>query len=99
MVIRRTVRDSFEILRESCELLAVTLLVMLLAGIFAYFLNTLGAIDPLTWAIVNSGLEEYGILSLLILILITVDMFLDGISIFLIFVSLLLPLPIARFYQ
>ena len=93
------VRDFFEILRESCELLAVTLLIMLLAGIFVYFLNTLGAIDPLTRAIVNSGLGEYGILSLLMLMLmlITVGMFLDGISIFLIFV--LLPLPIAQFYH
>jgi TRAP-type C4-dicarboxylate transport system permease large subunit len=35
-------------------------------------------------AIVNSGLGEYGVLALLILLLITVGMFLDGISIFLI---------------
>ena len=99
MVIYRTisVRDLFPILRESGELSAVILLVVSLAGIFAYSLNTLGVIDPLTRAIVNSGLGEYGILSLLILMLITVGMFLDGISIFLIFVPLLL--PIAQFYQ
>ena len=99
MVIHRTirVRDLFEILRESGELSAVILLVVSLAGIFAYSLNTLGVIDPLTRAIVNSGLGEYGILSLLILMLITVGMFLDGISIFLIFVPLLL--PIAQFYH
>ena len=99
MVIHRTirVRDLFEILRESGELSAVILLVVSLAGIFAYSLNTLGIIDPLTRAIVSSGLGEYGILSLLILMLITVGMFLDGISIFLIFVPLLL--PIAQFYN
>ena len=38
----------------------------------------------------NSGLGEYGVLALLIVLLITVGMFLDGISIFLIFVPLLL---------
>ena len=99
MVIYRTisVRDLFPILRESGELSAVILLVVSLAGIFAYSLSTLGVIDPLTHAIVNSGLGEYGILSLLILMLITVGMFLDGISIFLIFVPLLL--PIAQFYH
>ena len=99
MVIYRTIsiRDLFPILRESGELSAVILLVVSLAGIFAYSLNTLGVVDPLTRAIVNSGLGEYGILSLLILMLITVGMFLDGISIFLIFVPLLL--PIAQFYQ
>jgi C4-dicarboxylate transporter DctM subunit len=99
MVVYRTisVRDLFPILRESGELSAVILLVVSLAGIFAYSLSTLGVIDPLTNAIVNSGLGEYGILSLLILMLITVGMFLDGISIFLIFVPLLL--PIVQFYH
>ncbi|MDB5778252.1 MAG: dicarboxylate transporter, DctM subunit [Polaromonas sp.] len=99
MAVYRTisVRDLFPILRESGELSAVILLVVSLAGIFAYSLSTLGVIDPLTSAIVNSGLGEYGILSLLILMLITVGMFLDGISIFLIFVPLLL--PIVQFYH
>ncbi|MDW5444008.1 TRAP transporter large permease [Polaromonas sp. SM01] len=99
MVIHRTIgiRDLFPILRESGELSAVILLVVSLAGIFAYSLNTLGVIDPITRAIVSSGLGEYGILALLILMLITVGMFLDGISIFLIFVPLLL--PIAQYYN
>ena len=49
-------------------------------------------IDPITNAIVNSGLGEYGVLALLIVMLVTVGMFLDGVSIFLIFVPLLLPI-------
>ncbi len=94
MVIHRTikVRDLFPILRESGELSAVILIVVSLAGIFAYSLSTLGVIDPVAKAIVNSGLGEYGVLALLIVLLITVGMFLDGISIFLIFVPLLLPI-------
>ena len=99
MFIHRTirVRDLFVILRESGELSAVILIVVSLAGIFAYSLSTLGIIDPLTQAIVNSGLGEYGVLALLILLLITVGMFLDGVSIFLIFVPLLL--PIVQYYK
>ena len=94
MCIHRTigVRDLFPILREAGELSAVILLVVSLAGIFAFSLSTLGVIDPVAKAIVQSGMGEYGVLMLLILLLITVGMFLDGISIFLIFVPLLLPI-------
>ncbi len=99
MVIHRTIafRDLFGILRDAGELSAVILIVVALAGIFAYSLSTLGIIDPITEAIVNSGLGQYGVLFLLILLLIFVGMFLDGISIFLIFVPILM--PIALFYQ
>ncbi|HYE40558.1 MAG TPA: TRAP transporter large permease [Ramlibacter sp.] len=99
MVVHRTikVRDLFVILRESGELSAVILLVVSLAGIFAWSLSTLGIIDPVTRAIVDSGLGEYGVLALLIIMLVTVGMFLDGVSIFLIFVPLLL--PIMRHYN
>jgi len=99
MVIHRTiqVKDLFVILQESGELSAIILLVVSLAGIFAFSLSTLGVIDPITHAIVNSGLGEYGVLALLILMLITVGMFLDGVSIFLIFVPLLW--PIVQFYN
>ena len=99
MVIYRTirVRDLFVILRESGELSAVILLVVSLAAIFAFSLSTLGVIDPITNAIVHSGLGENVVLALLILMLIVLGMFLDGISIFLIFVPLMM--PILRHYQ
>lgn len=94
MFIHRTikVRDLFVILREAAELSAVIMMVVALAGIFAWALSTLSIIDPITHAIVNSGLGEWGVLSLLILLLMTMGMFLDGISIFLIFVPLLMPI-------
>lgn len=94
MVIHRTIklRDLFAIFREAGELSAVILLVVALAGVFAFSLSTLGVIDPITRAIVNSGLGETGILALLIVLLLVLGMFLDGISILLIFVPLLAPL-------
>ena len=94
MVIHRTikVRDLFPILRESGELSAVILLVVSLAGIFAFSLSTLGVIDPITRAIVESGLGEFGVLALIVALLVVLGMFLDGISIFLIFVPLMAPL-------
>lgn len=97
MVVHRTirVRDLFVILREAGELSAVILLVVALAGIFAYSLSTLGVIDPVTRAIVDSGLGSWGVLALLVLLLIAVGMVLDGVSIFLIFIPLLAPVMVA----
>ncbi|CAN7283770.1 C4-dicarboxylate TRAP transporter large permease protein DctM [compost metagenome] len=94
MVVYRSIgmRDLFTIFQEAAETSAVILLVVALAGIFAYALSTLGVIDPLAHAIATSGLGEYGVLALIVLLLMTVGMFLDGISIFLIFVPLLLPI-------
>ncbi|WP_312569523.1 TRAP transporter large permease [Comamonas sp.] len=94
MVVHRTikVRDLFTIFREAGELSAVILLVVSLAGIFAFSLSTLGVIDPITNAIVQSGLGETGVLALLIVLLLVLGMFLDGISILLIFVPLMAPL-------
>lgn len=99
MVVHRTIRfrDLFLIFREAAELSAVIMIVVTLAGIFAWALSTLSVIDPITHAIVNSGLGEYGVMALLIALLVTLGMFLDGISIFLIFVPLLM--PIANAYQ
>ena len=99
MVIHRTIklRDLFSNFRDAGVLSAVILIVVALAGIFAFSLSTLGVIDPITHAIVNSGLGEYGVLMLLIVLLILVGMVLDGVSIFLIFVPLLW--PIMQHYQ
>lgn len=99
MCVHRTlrVRDLFIVLREAGELSAVILIVVSLAGVFAFSLSTLGVIDPITRAIVDSGLGEGGVMALLIGLLLVAGMFLDGISIFLIFVPLLM--PIMQHYQ
>lgn len=94
MVIHRSIKfsDLFIILREAAELSAVIMLVVTLAGIFAWALSTLSIIDPITRAVVDSGLGEYGVLAVLVIMLVVLGMFLDGISIFLIFVPLLMPI-------
>lgn len=94
MIVYRTIkiRDLFIIFREAAELSAVILFIVTLAGIFAWALSTLSIIDPITQAVVNSGLGEYGVLTVIILLLVVMGMFLDGISIFLIFVPLLMPI-------
>src|SRR5690606_28333633 len=78
MVMHRSIRfrDLFIILREAAELSAVIMLVVSLAGIFAWSLSTLSIIDPITRAIVGLGIGEYGVLALIIILLTIVGMFL-----------------------
>ena len=72
-------------------------LVLGLAAIFAYAVSTLGLADPLVEAIRALGWSSALTLTLLAALLLVVGMFLDGVSIFLIFLPLLLPLM--KLYQ
>jgi C4-dicarboxylate transporter, DctM subunit len=99
MFIHRTIKtaDLLPIFKEAAEISAVILLIIGLASIFAYSVNTLSIIDPITQAILQTGLGSTGALLLLVALLLVVGMFLDGVSIFLIFVPLVMPLM--RAYQ
>ena len=90
-------RDLWDTFREATEISAVIMLVLGLAAIFAYAVSTLGMADPLVEAIRALGWSSALTLTLLALLLLVVGMFLDGVSIFLIFLPLLLPLM--RLYQ
>ena len=87
-----TLRDVYEMLVEAAEISGVILIVVALASIFAWAGSTLGVFDRAAQAIVAFGGSEYAILALLIALLIVVGMFLDGISIFLIMLPLLMPI-------
>jgi len=94
MVVYRTIgfRDLFDILVDAAEVSGVILIVVALASIFAYTVNTLGIVDPITRVAQESGLGSYGALAIVVVVLLMVGMVLDGVSIFLIFVPLLVPL-------
>jgi tripartite ATP-independent transporter DctM subunit len=99
IVIHRTMglRDLWDTFREATEISAVIMLVLGLAAIFAYAVSTLGLADPLVEGIRALGWSSALTLSLLAVLMLVVGMFLDGVSIFLIFLPLLLPLM--RLYQ
>ncbi|MBE7417119.1 MAG: TRAP transporter large permease [Ideonella sp.] len=94
MFVHRTIRprDLPGILLEGAEISAVIMLVMACAGVFAYSVITLGLADPIGNAVRDSPLGDIGTLIGVLLILLVVGMFLDGVSIFLIFVPLLTPM-------
>jgi tripartite ATP-independent transporter DctM subunit len=90
-------RDIFGLFVEAAETSAVILIVVGLASIFAWASSTLGIVDPIAKGLVALGGSEWGVLLILMLFLVIVGMFLDGISIFLIFTPLFV--PIAQVYQ
>ncbi len=84
--------DLWDIFLEAAETSAVIMLILGLAGIFSYSVNTLGLGDPMAAWVSSFGLSSGGTLLVVLLVLVGVGMFLDGVSIFLIFVPLLMPL-------
>jgi tripartite ATP-independent transporter DctM subunit len=86
-----TLRDIFGLLVESAETSAVILIVVGLASVFAWASSTLGIVDPIARGLVALGGGETGVIVILMLFLVIVGMFLDGISIFLIFLPLFVP--------
>ncbi len=88
-----TLRDLHELLIESAETSAVILIVVGLASVFAWASSTLGIVDPISKGLVELGRGNgMAVLLILMLFLVIVGMFLDGISIFLIFCPLFIPI-------
>ena len=88
-----TLRALFELLVESAETSAVILVVIGLASVFAWATSTLGIVDPITKGLVNlGGGHSLSVLIILLVFLKIAGMFLDGISIFLIFCPLFVPI-------
>ncbi|MFH0995517.1 MAG: TRAP transporter large permease [Pseudomonadota bacterium] len=88
-----TLRILFELLIESAETSAVILIVVGLASVFAWATSTLGIVDPIARGLVAlGGGHSLTVLIILLVFLKIAGMFLDGISIFLIFCPLFVPI-------
>ncbi len=88
-----TLRALHGLLIESAETSAVILVVVSLASVFAWACNTLGIVDPITEGLVAlGGGHSLVVMFILLLFLKVAGMFLDGISIFLIFCPLFVPI-------
>jgi len=96
MLIYRTLtwRDVYNVLVESAEISAVILLVVALASVFAWASSTLGTFDNLAKTMLGFGASEIVMLLMIQLLLLIAGMFLDAISIYFIFLPLLIPIAI-----
>jgi TRAP-type C4-dicarboxylate transport system permease large subunit len=81
-------------LAEAAEISAVILLIVALASVFAYASSTLGTFDRLAKALVGTGASEIAVLLGMTALLLIAGMFLDAISIYFIFLPLLVPIAV-----
>jgi len=87
-------RSVMDALAEAAEISAVILLVVALASVFAYASSTLGTFDHLAKALVGTGTSEVVVLLGITALLLVAGMFLDAISIYFIFLPLLIPIAV-----
>jgi tripartite ATP-independent transporter DctM subunit len=92
-----TFRKVVDVLREGGEISAVVLIIVALASVFAHAGSTLGAFDALAKAMIEFTKNETLMLLLINLLILIAGMLLDAISIFLVFLPILL--PIAKVFQ
>jgi C4-dicarboxylate transporter, DctM subunit len=90
-------RKLVGVFAESAEISSIILLVVALASVFAWASSTLGTFDALSKAMLSIGASEYVMLIAIQLLLLIAGMFLDAISIFFIFLPLLV--PVAQHYH
>jgi TRAP-type C4-dicarboxylate transport system permease large subunit len=77
---------------EAADISAVILIIVALASIFAWAGSTLGLFSPIARAIMGISDNQYVVMAVLIVALIIIGMFLDGVSTFLILLPLLMPI-------
>jgi tripartite ATP-independent transporter DctM subunit len=87
-------REIVEVLAEAAEIAAVILLVVALASVFAWASSTLGTFDRLAKVMVGAGASEATVLLGITALLLVAGMFLDAISIYFIFLPLLVPIAL-----
>ncbi len=90
-----TLRKVYEVLVESAEISAVVLLIISLAGVFAHAGSTLGAFDAFAKLLLGFTSNEALMLLMITIMMLIAGMLLDAVSIFLVFLPILLPIVTA----
>ena len=94
MFVYRTLslRALYQVLVESAEISAVVLLIISLAGVFAHAGATLGAFDAFANLLLGLTGNEALMLAMIMVMLLIAGMLLDAVSIYLVFLPILLPI-------
>jgi tripartite ATP-independent transporter DctM subunit len=90
-----SLRDIWNVLADSAETSAIIMVIISLAGLFAWAGSTLGAFDHTAHAILELSSNGTVVLLLIMVVLLFAGMILDGVSIYLITLPLLTPIAMA----
>lgn len=89
-------RAVYKVLADSAEISAVVMIIIALASVFAHAGSTVGAFDAAAKSLIAFTANETVMLLAITVILLIAGMLIDGVSIFLVFLPILL--PIAKTY-
>lgn len=84
--------DLYQTLVASAEISAVVMIIISLAGVFAHAGSTLGAFDAFANTLIGVTSNETLMLAMIMIMLLIAGMLLDAVSIFLVFLPILLPI-------
>lgn len=82
----------YRVLRDAAEMSAVVMLIIALASVFAYAGSTVGTFDAMANSLLYFATSEAAMLVMITIILLIAGMLIDAISIFLIFLPILVPI-------
>jgi tripartite ATP-independent transporter DctM subunit len=85
-------RTIYRVLVESAEISAIVMIIIALAAVFAHAGSTVGAFDAFAQSLLGVTGNEALMLILVMLLILIAGMFLDGVSIFLVFLPILVPI-------
>jgi len=94
VVLYRTMgwRDVYNVLAESARISGVLMLILSLAGLFAWAGSTMGAFSATADLLLSVSDNQWVILILIMIVMLFAGMVLDGVSIYLITLPLLIPI-------
>ncbi len=96
IVIYRTLdlRTIYRVLVEAAEISAVVMIIIALASVFAHAGSTVGAFDAFAKLLLGVTSNETVMLVMVMVMILVAGMLLDGVSIFLVFLPILIPIMV-----
>lgn len=88
-------RAAWAVLAESAEISAVVMLIVALSSVFAHAGSTLGVFDAFAKALIGTTGNGAVMLTIIMVMLLIAGMLLDAISIFFVFLPILIPIALA----
>lgn len=85
-------RKLYDSMVEASELTGIIMVIVAFASAFGWTLSTIGFIDPLVTWITHLPIGQYGVLTILVVVLSIAGIFLEGLPIFTIFLPLVVPI-------
>ena len=85
-------KELYEIFVDAVQTSAVVMIILGFAGVFSYCVNTIGVADPLVDWFRALGMGSLGTLIVVLVVFKLLGIFIEGVTLFMVFLPLLLPL-------